>query len=559
MKISQLELNEIKVVLGDYYFEVRDFFYNVCISKFDYKILITRRSYVLYKIFETIFHEFSHELPKAGAFEKVGTICNSHSLGYLKYLYPSLHEKTFLIVDDIIINGRTIKDIYETLENIEVPQKNIKIWAMVCNNEALCIEKELKQVFGHVKYVPEEDWKSFSNILTDFIIASNVGYVSFVNSYNIANVTLKQIIELASNRISKENIYDNINSNFQKQSIESKILFWDFKSYNELNKFSITTCIRLYQKNQKITVIPYVFLPALNKGDTYKYCAELLRSFGLSLPAFFGSTKDCEISLYQWTIKALSDLLIEEFAKELNLGYSMLFECTESYLFNNNDNIKEENNDSRNFIYDFELASLNEKKCISVLEENVKQSSDFAYVLKMYLKEMRQVDDERAENNQNRYLGMRISNILKIIGKKEQKLSDKDLLTVLINLWDCGKASFVIMEDSDENNQIIDGFLRHGEQIYLVFYEIFSKVYNVFYELFCQTFESRKEKLLDIAKYFDKNYSTDRFTKFVNGINLKHYVTDLMAIPPTMFSNDFIVENVQTEVKSYLVNKNKEK
>lgn len=559
MKLSQLELNEIKVILGDYYFDVRDFFYNVCISKFDYKILITRRSYVLYKIFENIFHDFSHEVPQDGAFEIVGTVCNSHSLRYLKYLNSLLQRKTFLIVDDVIINGRTIKDIYDKLKNIEVPEKNIKIWAMVCNIEALCIDEELKKAFGHIKYVPEEDWKSFSNILTDSIIASNVGYVSFVNSYNICNTTLEQIIELSSYRITNEKIYNNINSNFQKQSIESKIIFWNFKNDNELNKFDIKTCIRLYQKNEKITVIPYVFLPALNKCDTFKYCEELLRSFDLSLPAFFCSKKDCEISLYQWTIKALSDLLIKEFAEELNLRYSLLFECAESYLFDENDRIKNDNSDSRDYIYDFELASPNEKNCISVLEKNVKQSSDLAYILKMYLKEMRQVDDERAENNQSRYFGIRLSNILKTINKESLVHSDKDLLTTLINLWDCGKASFVIMEDSDGNNQIVDGFLRHGEQIYLVFYEIFSKFYNVFYELFCQTFESRKEKLLDIAKYFDKSYSTEGFTKFVNGINFKHYVTDLLAIPPTMFSNDFIAQDVQTEVKSYLLNNNVEK
>ena len=62
MTISREELDNIKDVLGNYYDDIKDFFYNVSVSNFDYKILITRRSYVLYKIFETDFYPYCHRL-----------------------------------------------------------------------------------------------------------------------------------------------------------------------------------------------------------------------------------------------------------------------------------------------------------------------------------------------------------------------------------------------------------------------------------------------------------------------------------------------------------------
>ena len=554
MKFTQIELNELKSVLGDNYDDVREFFFNVCISKFDYKILITRRSYVLYKIFESIFHDFHHEIPDGNKFEIVGNICNSHSLRYLKFLKPYLDKKTFLIVDDIIINGRTIQDIYDSLKSVHVSNENIKIWAMVCSSKALCINDELKKMFGHIKYVPEEEWKSFSNVLTESIISSNVGYVSFVNSYRLYNIPLEHILKSVEN----DTVYDNSNSIFEKYKIDSKVVFWDFNIQDEIKKFNIKSCIRLYQKNDKVIVVPYVFLPSLAKKETYGYCSELLSVFGIPIPVFFNEINDCYISFYQWTIKVLSSILIDEFSEKLNLEYSVLFDCHESYLFDENKIEVNQTDNKTSYIYDYVLDSQNEHKSISILNENVEENVDFSYILKMYLKQMRQVDDERAENKEKRCLGIRVSNIQKCINAHQLKCSERELLTLLVNLWDCGKASFVIMEDFDKDNHIIDGFLRHGEQIYMVYYEIFSEVYNVFYELFCQTFESRKEKLYEMAKYFDNNKYTNLFTEFVNGINYKHYVTDLMAIDPLMLSSDFIVKDVQKEVKIYLELKNRE-
>ena len=83
-------------------------------------------------------------------------------------------------LDDIIINGRAIVNVLEQLKN-SICFAQIGVWCIVCYSQAIMLEK-FKEYLKHVEYVSGCEWKRLSDELTKFIVASNVGYVSYVDS-----------------------------------------------------------------------------------------------------------------------------------------------------------------------------------------------------------------------------------------------------------------------------------------------------------------------------------------------------------------------------------------
>lgn len=90
----------------DYYEEIKSF-YNFVLdeykgNEYDFIILTTRRSYVLFKIFGKIRNE---------AVESNTVIVNNHSLDFFESSFWK--NKSVLIVDDILINGRAVQSIVQ--------------------------------------------------------------------------------------------------------------------------------------------------------------------------------------------------------------------------------------------------------------------------------------------------------------------------------------------------------------------------------------------------------------------------------------------------------------
>lgn len=109
MVIHTIEMN-LRQLFGDsFYSEIKKFYMEFILAKDVDKVLITRRSYVLYKIFYMIF-SLSAEDEKFQKDLKEGAQCvyTSHSL---PLLLGKNENRAVLIVDDIIVNGRTILNV----------------------------------------------------------------------------------------------------------------------------------------------------------------------------------------------------------------------------------------------------------------------------------------------------------------------------------------------------------------------------------------------------------------------------------------------------------------
>lgn len=546
MKISRNQLVGLKEIMGRYYSEVKEFYYNVFVSEYDYKILITRRSYVLFKIFENIFESIPEEI-EGVSFEKKGVFINTHSVDLLKKYDSILENKKILIVDDIIINGRTVRAVLKKF--LSLNYNKLKIWCINCNVDAKCLDNfnnsSIKEYFGHVRYVMPNEWPKLSDCLTNFIISSNFGYVSYVNSYGIDS-SLSKIEELIMKAYKKEDVcvYDNNNSYFEKFGITSKIYF--FK-----NNLNIKSCMRFYEKSGKLTIIPYIFIGSVKNKSIFDYCNLLLDNFDCKNTSSWLQLYSDEL-LYKRTVYEISEKLMEKFSKSFSeFKYYKKFDCYyESYdlerLISNNltSKSKEDFSDTQEKIS--ELI-----KCRNILKENCCNEKEIEGILTGYLRSMHKEDELRADKNEERYIGITISDIEEIFLKETSYRDNLEVLSNIINLWDCGKAALVVSKNKKDKEIVIDEYIRHGEQIYKSICEKYSDVYNVFYEFYNQKREVRFLQLLDFANYFDKKYNTKNFSEFVCNFNEDEFSLMLRTISLDMLNGRGIISNPYNEVKYY--------
>lgn len=139
--IHKMESN-LREILGEsFYNEIKEFYKKFIRINID-KVLITRRSYVLYKIFCMIFlASMDPEDAEIKEILKKGTqrVYTSHSL---PLVLAKKDDKSLLIVDDIIVNGRTILDVIHKFGG-EHSKWKLTVWCLRCNAKATFLD-ELK-------------------------------------------------------------------------------------------------------------------------------------------------------------------------------------------------------------------------------------------------------------------------------------------------------------------------------------------------------------------------------------------------------------------------------
>lgn len=523
------DLKEMKKCMGDeMYLKVRQFYFNAFVSKYDYKVLLTRRSYVLFKIFENIFENYNEEVEnetkerKLKSFDKFGKFLNTHSLCSL-YDEEKKENIKILIIDDIIINGRTIKNIFDNLiEKFEYKKDNIIIWSLYTNIEANCLDS-YRQNLIHTKFVLSYEWQKYSDALTKFIIASNIGYISYINSYSLHS-SLNNIKEKISD---KKNIVDLKNNLFEEFNIESFVYFYQEKSIND---FNLKVCVRFYERQGEITAIPFLlFLKPVKKEYIYDLCCFLLKKYGINCPKIPNEQK-YYVVFYQWTISKISEKIYNDFLIKINEKFEINFKCSESYAFlkkfEKNDLINEIEPEIKNMFEEKLCTDSENEFCEKTFREKSDLNLEIKDIIENYLIAVHSEDEKRAKNMIDRCIGISVYDMIRIINNNKV-IDDNKLLCENINLWDTGKAAYMILSDE----KVVDGYVRHGEQIYRAFYEKYKNVFLYFYDYYFIKYETRDNELKKFAKYFDENMETSEFYEFVKETKGDDYVLKMKSAP----------------------------
>ncbi len=547
---------KLSTILGSDYEETKTFFYNVITVKCPYKVFLTRRAFVLYKLFRIVF---------GNKIEAYGEIYNTHSLPLLK----NTKEGKILVVDDIIVHGRTMTRIVEKLQNWNINKERIVLWCIRCNSKA-CNLENLKPFLKHVIYVTPEQWERFSDTLTKSIVASNVGYISFVDSYKVDDIDFLNISDWADQL--NLQVLPNNAEHFARYSIESKILWGDFCHKDIIDKYGVTPCIRIYKNEAKELLIPYVFMPSLCLDKVYLFCRSLLRDFGINeYPVIFDNQDPDLLALfYKWTTNKISFAFLESFVQEYELKFGKKLnifkelECNESYAFKNECVVNTLVEHSKVDSVDGSNVTEQLDKCLQLMNSLLSQLEciqDFPDIFSEYIYSMRSMDNELARNGDDRLLGIQVSDILALI-KCKLKLQEISkiqniVMSVIIGAWDCGRCAYVIEAiPTMDSKSRVSCLIRHGEQSFTAYYSRYKDVFNVFYEFFQQTHETREKQLVAFAKYFDKLFNKTAFSRFVKNLDFENYYADMKTVSPDDHYDESIVhaDNVKKEVTFYVKN-----
>lgn len=162
---------------GQYAGSVIRFFENLMSSDFDYIVLLSRRCFVLYRIFSRLLGEAGKP---AGSQPRIITD------KAVALLSPSeeLRGATCLIVDDILIHGRAVSRVYDALENIF---GQLRVY--VCGKSMDCYkglpEETAEKLVAHTfseRIETASSWKLLSERLVSLIHLYDEPYTSFLMS-----------------------------------------------------------------------------------------------------------------------------------------------------------------------------------------------------------------------------------------------------------------------------------------------------------------------------------------------------------------------------------------
>lgn len=587
-----------------------EFFYHLRVTapkSYNYVIALTRRAYLLYKIFERI-HE-SEETGQSTEKETKVILCNTHSLATLD-IKP---EDKVLIFDDIIVQGSSMLAAGKNVKKISAAGSYPDVWCIFCNSNAAFLKtiknlknSDLQSILKIVRYVNPIEWKEFSDKMTEVVATSPIGYASYVKTFEISEKVYSHYHDLMNEDEIKKDKFGN----------EFFVLWNCGKHLNKLRgKYNIFPCIRFYKKEKigSYLAIPYVFLPSLHQDKVKGYCTDLLNEFGISLPSQPEKASDSDkwVFIYKWTVAAVSQMVLRICLKNHQLKECQeSLDCQESFggVIKNNDENDKITNEIKNQIssyslpkfkkehYDYKDKNVGIGQCIAhtCTDKSIKDSTivigqsvfgeavgssgpivekfediynDYTTKInKVNTAETKRAADESSDNEAEKYVEapiyrVRIEDMFEKMGisQNTQNIQDiQKILEVIIASWDVGSNTYNIVSTEDG---IIAGVIRHGEQSYRTHYERFSDEYPFFYEYFCQTDRFRKKDIQKFAEDFQQHFQqyfsnkTVRFVDFVKNLNEEEYFSDLLAIGKLDCSSGY--GEPARHVENYVMSKGK--
>lgn len=177
---DEKDFMSIRDTLGSDYAEtVIRFFCNVMASDFDYVVVMSRRCFVLYRIFFRLLRPLGRE-------RKVSELVTDKAIARL-LATEGLEEKSCLILDDILIHGRTVSRVYHRLREAF---GQVRIY--VCASSLDCYRRlgedvmsEMADITFSEERVSSSGWKRLSEKLVEVIQRFREPYTSFLLSFFI--------------------------------------------------------------------------------------------------------------------------------------------------------------------------------------------------------------------------------------------------------------------------------------------------------------------------------------------------------------------------------------
>lgn len=524
-------------------FEALYNYYKAFYSSKDYsiKIMITRRSYVLFKIFSRCFEKSNKRINKYGDF---------YTNNYISQLTKDqIESNKIIIIDDIIINGRTAGAAYNQL--IKICNKNVStldnafISAFLLNREGRCLE-QIKSCFileDRVATTNEFGWREISDLLNTFIARVNIGYVSYIDTYYLPEFDETLLID---SKYNFSNYLPQSNVLFYNNNVKSYICFptedvyYGHKDFFALlKKLNIVPCYRLYQCHGFWTFVPFAFLPSICKDDFFEYFCCIIDNLydeeGKLDAIKKKALKDCNsnekyVFWYEWLTFILSKSLANIFFQEYNFSnegqHFINLDCVENFKDYYVHSIclkKEMILPDRSYSYcECDIKDTEEKECVELFRNLYSKANNRCndFVFSQYLFQTRNFGQKRALNQEERLHGIRVDDV-----KYIANIPIKNIIKEFINCWDCGEGSGSPKIFGD-NKEFICTSIINGEQVYRYPFDINPQVtfdFKLLYDNCLLPIKMVIKMFPDFANYMLQETGTSDYRIFANNFNDENY------------------------------------
>lgn len=438
------------------------------------------------------------------------------------------------VADDILIHGRTIRNIHKLLKMINRNGIKIHIFGYKKDVDLDCMPDELKEITTVRGEEYKTEWRKLSNKIVKCIYASNVPYTSFVTSY--FQYDSKNILDKIKNR--KDIIcIDNTDMSQKEQGLKSWYCYEEIKNekFPVFEKLLLAKGIRIYWNNyiEKLTVIPYVFIKCMkledanqlfkilsdNMPEKYRSVKDILgkgyedKDINNSLTAYKMRLLTCLFSRIYWLDFLRRHEIEEMYSTDVDtMEKSFGKEIAEEIIHMENEELIELLSVNINISkcsehLDTELAGMFEKCKKDGKKESMKRCFHKAWY----------EDECKALKREERGQGISVDYFVDCM---EDNLSRKqEILANLINIWDMGIAAANYVVDKADN--YIACYNTSGEQSYRI---IIEKYPNVFQSLIAVSKLLRKSDIKGDMSF--EQYRQDILVELLNELHEDQEIED---------------------------------
>lgn len=451
----------VKNMGGSFFWDFLDFIIDIKKSVYDIKILKARKFYVLYHVFDDVIDRLYNK-----SVITVGKVV-SHTV--LPAIKCELQDAKILLIDDVLLHGRAIEDVYRYLvDYCHCDEKNIDLKVYLRNEDKKLVFK--KNIVSK-QNVHDQSWSWMSCSFVDAFFITGMPYISILPCFKIS----------AGKKESKNNIdkiiKDSIPATTDVQKYNGQKLWIYTMPYNN-TQYVEQAFIRIYKcaDEAEYSIVPYMFLKPMSKENIVSLVTNLLDYKVLKFlsPNFF---KDGFDSLDEKDYTYLYNILLYTGSKAIGLeminslgGHkgAKLDNFVEKDGIYCEVNIKKDmiplirgiftNTTVENEIYP---KKMDEPDIDEIIEKaSAKNSQSIQHFLDMYLLYNGKKDKELADAGQDRMNGLRFPKLMEHLGYKNNK---KDFWREVVNAIDLGKGTIIA---SKSPSGFYESLLFAGEQCF---------------------------------------------------------------------------------------------
>lgn len=248
----------IRNILDRNYDLLYDFFCNILEGEEEYKIFKARRCQVLFQIFVPIILKNEQDISIHGEF------ISDHAIARCK---EEILASSAVILDDIVIHGRGLQDVYEELD-ASYENQNIHVYVHKMNKEADSMNRRLKEKLEVDSVIFGWEWRELSTQLVNVIHATATPYVSTMATYiSKRSLNLEKAGEFFT-------VCDNANADHKRVGTTAFVLFERDPLPDLFQAWGYDACIRCYanEEMKKTAYVPYIFFKPCSYADIEIFC-----------------------------------------------------------------------------------------------------------------------------------------------------------------------------------------------------------------------------------------------------------------------------------------------